>query len=177
MVRNLHVLRGRHKRNQLIDMDLQQQNSGGKGGRTEQRGSERRTPTLSTLHGALFLNRRRRFRRNDDRVNSYVDWHGHMTLATTLLIILLCFADAFLTTVLLEKGAVELNVFMNWLIRKDIHTFAIVKMAITGTALTVLVMHYNFRIYKYIAVKYILFALVPGYSLLILHELRMLASI
>jgi len=100
-----------------------------------------------------------------------------MPLATTLLIILLCCADAFLTTVLLSKGAIELNIFMNWLIQKDIHVFTIVKMAITGTALLVLVMHYNFMIYRYIAVKYVMIALVPAYLLLILHELNMLANI
>ena len=100
-----------------------------------------------------------------------------MPLATTLLIILLCFADALLTTILLDKGAVEMNVFMDWLIQKDIHAFTIVKMALTGTALIVLVMHYNFMIYRYIAVKYVMFALVPAYSLLILHELKMLANL
>ena len=143
----------------------------------EQRNIERRYPSLSTLHGALFVNRRRQFRRDGDHVNSYLDWHGRVPLATTLLIILLCFADAFLTTVLLSKGAVEMNVLMDWLIQKDIQLFAIAKMAITGTALLVLVMHYNFMIYRYIAVRYVMFALVPAYSLLILHELNMLANI
>ncbi len=143
----------------------------------EQRKQDRRNPSMSTLHGAMFLNRRREFRRTKDDVNSYKDWHGHLPLATTLLIILLCFVDAFLTTVLLSEGAVEMNVFMDWLIQKDIHAFTIVKMALTGCALVVLVMHYNFMIYKYIAVKYVMYALVPAYSLLILHELNMLASI
>ena len=57
------------------------------------------------------------------------------------------------------------------------HLFAIVKMAVTGIALIVLVMHVNFRIYRIIAVRYVLYALVPVYSLLIFHELNMLASI
>ena len=100
-----------------------------------------------------------------------------MPLAATLLIILLCVIDAFLTTILLSEGAVEMNIFMDWLIKKDIHAFTIVKMGLTGTALVVLVMHYNFMIYRYIAVKYVMYALVPAYSLLILHELRMLANI
>jgi hypothetical protein len=143
----------------------------------EQRKLDRRNHSLSTLHGSLFLKRRRQFRRGEDNVNSYKDWHGHMPLAATLLIILLCFADAFLTLVLLSKGAIEVNVFMDWLIQTDIHAFTIVKMALTGTALVILVMHYNFRIYRYIAVKYVIYALVPAYCLLILHELNMLANI
>ncbi len=143
----------------------------------EHRNVDRRSHSLATLHGALFLNRRRCFRRDEDHVNSYKDWHGHIPLIATLLIILLCFADAFLTTMLLGKGAVEMNLLMDWLIRKDIHIFTIAKMAITGTALVVLVMHYNFMIYRYIAVKYVMYALVPAYTLLILHELNMLANI
>lgn len=138
---------------------------------------ERRSASLATLHGALFLNRRRTFRRTHDHINAYQDWHGHMPLAATLLILAMCTVDAFLTTVLLGEGAVEMNVFMDWLIQKDIHAFTSVKMALTGIALLVLVMHYNFKIYRYIAVKYVIFALVPAYSLLILHELNMLASI
>ena len=66
---------------------------------------------------------------------------------------------------------------MDWLIQKDVHTFAVVKMSMTGAALIVLVIHFNFRIYKYIAVRYLIYALVPLYSLLIFHELTMLARL
>jgi hypothetical protein len=127
--------------------------------------------------GALRHYRRRHLRREEDSLNSYTDWYGHWPFAATLTIILLCFADAFLTIVLLNKGAVELNGLMDWLIQKDTHTFAVVKMSMTGAALIVLVMHFNFRIYKYIAVRYLIYALVPLYSLLIVHELAMLARL
>ena len=66
---------------------------------------------------------------------------------------------------------------MDWLIQKDTHMFVVVKMSMTGVALIILVMHFNFRIYKYIAVRYLIYALVPLYSLLIFHELTMLANI
>ena len=143
----------------------------------EQRRIDRRQPSLDTLAGALFTKRRRTSRRRDDHINSYIDWYGIWPLAATVTIILLCFADAFLTIVLINKGAVELNILMDWLIKKDVHTFAVVKMALTGTALLVLVMHFNFRIYKFVAVRYLMYALVPLYSLLILHEINMLAQI
>ena len=71
----------------------------------------------------------------------------------------------------------ELNGVMDWLIQKDVYTFAVVKMSMTGLALIVLVMHFNFRIYRFIAVRYLIYALVPMYSLLIYHELTMLANI
>jgi hypothetical protein len=144
----------------------------------EQRAIDRRRPDWRTLYGALFMNRRRNTRRDGDHIDSYIDWYGHMPLFATVTIILLCFADAFLTTVLISKGAVELNIFMDWLIQRDIHMFAVVKMAVTGMALVILVMHLNFRVfYKYIAVRYVLYAMVPAYSLLIYYELTMLASI
>lgn len=143
----------------------------------DQRGEDRRKPSMRTLFGALRHQRRRVPRREHDHLDSYTDWYGHWPFAATLIIILLCFADAFLTIVLLSKGAVELNVLMDWLIQKDVHTFAVVKMSMTGLALIVLVMHFNFRVYRYIAVRYLIYALVPMYSLLIFHELRMLAEI
>ncbi|MGB5179446.1 MAG: DUF5658 family protein [Gammaproteobacteria bacterium] len=144
---------------------------------TDQRLHERRQPSLKTVLGSLRHYRRRHLRRDDDKLNSYTDWYGHWPFAATVIIILLCFADAFLTIVLLSKGAVELNGLMDWLIQIDPQIFTIVKMSMTGVALIVLVMHFNFRIYKYIAVRYLIYALVPLYSLLIFHELTMLANI
>jgi hypothetical protein len=143
----------------------------------EQRSTERRKTSWATFHGTLFKTRRKHARRSGDHVNSYLDWHGNKPLIATLLIILLCFSDAFLTTVLLSKGAVEVNILMAWLIQKDIHIFTVVKMAVTGIALLILVMHFNFRIYKYISVKYLMYFLIPVYVVLIMHELTMLASI
>ncbi|TNG02627.1 MAG: hypothetical protein EP297_00940 [Gammaproteobacteria bacterium] len=143
----------------------------------EQRDTDRRKPSINTLMGALFKQRRRLSRRDGDAHNSYVDWYNHWPLVATVLIILMCSIDAFLTLILLSHGAVELNILMDWLIKEDIQTFAIVKMFVTGVALVVLVMHFNFRVYKYVAVRYLIYALVPAYSLLIAHELNMLAQI
>jgi hypothetical protein len=143
----------------------------------EQRKDDRRQTSAKTLAGAIWHQRRRNHRRDNDHVNRYIDWYGHWPFAAILIITLLCFADAFLTIVLLSKGAVELNILMDWLIQRDVHTFAVVKMAVTGTALLVLVMHFNFRIYRFIAVRYLIYALVPMYSLLIAHEINMIANL
>jgi hypothetical protein len=143
----------------------------------ERRDGERRRYSIRTLFGALFLCRRRDYRRHQETVNNYIDWYGPWPFVATLIIIILCFVDAFLTLILLSKGAVELNVLMDVLIQKDIQLFAIVKMAGTGIALIVLVMHFNFRIYKVIAVRYLIYAFVPLYMLLIAHEINMLYQI
>lgn len=143
----------------------------------EQRSGDRRYYTLRTLFGTLFVNRRRNFRREDDHQNSYIDWYGPWPLVATLLIILLCCLDAFLTLILMSHGAVELNVLMDWLIQRDIHTFTITKLVITSIALVVLVMHFNFRVYRIFTVRYLMYALVPVYMVLVAHEINLLYQI
>ena len=145
--------------------------------KTDLRLRDRRRASSKTFLGAIRHQRRRVHRRDDDHINSYIDWYGHWPFAATVTIAILCFVDAFLTIVLLNNGAVELNIFMDWLIQRDVHTFAVVKMAMTGMALIVLIIHFNFRIYRYIAVRYLIYALVPMYSLLILHEINMLVEL
>jgi hypothetical protein len=66
---------------------------------------------------------------------------------------------------------------MDVLIKKDIQLFTIVKLAMTGIALLVLVMHVNFRIYRVIAVRYLIYAFVPIYMILIAHQINMLYQI
>jgi hypothetical protein len=143
----------------------------------ERRELDRRRYSFRTLLGAFFLYRRRSCRRQEEAVNSYTDWYGPWPLIATLIIILLCCLDAFFTLILLANGAVELNVFMDVLIKKDIQLFTIVKLAMTGIALLVLVMHVNFRIYRVIAVRYLIYAFVPIYMILIAHQINMLYQI
>jgi hypothetical protein len=143
----------------------------------ERREDDRRRFSARTLLGALFLYRRRDHRRHQEHINSYTDWYSPWPLVATIVIIILCFVDAFLTLILLSKGAVELNIFMDILIQKDIQLFTIVKMAVTGTALIVLVMHFNFRVYRIIAVRYVIYAFVPLYMLLVAHEINLLYRI
>lgn len=127
--------------------------------------------------GALFTLRRRQSRRKDDRLNSYIDWYEPWPLVASVVIILLSSLDAFLTLILLNHGAVELNILMNWLIETDIRTFAAVKLAVTGLALIVLVLHFNFHIYKVLPVRYLIYALMPLYAFLIAHELSLLSEL
>jgi hypothetical protein len=116
----------------------------------EYRGKDRRRYSLRTVYGSLFINRRRNIRRQD---------------------------ELFFTLLLINNGAMEMNILMDWLIKKDIQTFAAVKMAVTSLALLVLVMHFNFRIYRIFAVRHLMYALVPMYMALIAHEINMLQQI
>ena len=141
----------------------------------ERRHKKRRRFSLQSFLGALFTLRRRRSRRIDDQSNSYIDWYEPWPLVASLVIILLSCLDAFLTLVLLNHGAVELNILMDWLIKKDIRTFAAAKIAVTSMALIVLVMHFNFRIYRVLTVRYLMHVLMPLYALLIAHEINLLS--
>jgi len=143
----------------------------------ERRDDTRRRISAKTFLGTLFKRRRREIRRDDDTVGSYIDWYGPWPFLASFLIIVLSFTDAFLTMILLNNGAIELNILMDWLIKKDVQTFAITKMVVTGLAIIILVMHFNFRVYRIIAVRYVMYALVPVYTLLIVHEFNMLAQI
>lgn len=143
----------------------------------EHRRNDRRLFSMRTLYGALFLNRRRTSRRDEDLLNSYIDWYGPWPLVATVMITVMSCLDAFFTLILIGNGAVEMNIFMDWLIQKDIQTFAVVKVAVTSVALVVLVMHFNFRIYRVIAVRYLMYALVPIYMALIAHEINLLKQV
>jgi hypothetical protein len=143
----------------------------------ERRVQERRRFSLRSLSGALVTVRRRHARRESDRINSYTDWYGPWPLIASVLIILLSGLDAFLTLILMNHGAIELNALMDWLIRMDIRTFAAVKLAVTGLALVILVLHFNFQIYRVLPVRYLIYALMPLYAFLIAHEISLLGQL
>jgi len=143
----------------------------------ERRRQDRRRFDLRSLFGALFTLRRRRSRRKDDQLNTYIDWYEPWPLVASVVIILLSSLDAFLTLILLDHGAVELNILMDWLIKMDIRTFAAVKLAVTGLALVILVLHFNFNLYKVLPVRYLIYALMPIYAFLIAHEISLLGEL
>jgi hypothetical protein len=143
----------------------------------EKRCQDRRRYSMQSLFGALFTVRRRQSRRKNDRKNTYIDWYEPWPLVASVFIILLSSLDAFLTLILLNHGAVELNVLMDWLIKMDIRTFAAVKLAMTGLALVILVLHFNFHIYRVLPVRYLIYALMPLYAFLIAHEINLLGEL
>jgi hypothetical protein len=143
----------------------------------ERRRNDRRRLSFRSLYGALFILRRRHSRRKDDLLNKYVDWYEPWLLIAGVLIILLSCMDAFLTLILLSHGAVEMNTLMDWLIKKDIRTFATAKIALTTLAVLVMVIHFNFNLYKILPVRYLLYTLMSLYALLIAHEIILLGEL
>ncbi len=69
---------------------------------------------------------RRRGALDDSRFHS-LDWHSAHLLAVAIGILLLSVADAFLTLVLLQAGAAEMNPIMALLVYRSVAAFAALK--------------------------------------------------
>lgn len=137
----------------------------------QRRQTERRhksTHPWLTLHG-----RRRQHRRlgESGSASTPLDWHPPHLLAIILAILILCLADAHNTLQLLVSGAQEINLLMDFLIRKDPRLFLMVKLGITGACLVVLVAYQHFVIFNRLRIRHILYSIFGLYLGLIGYEL------
>ena len=105
----------------------------------------------------------------------YTDVYGPDLLLLMLLILSLCVTDAGLTILILQKGGVELNPFMVWLLESSSHTFFTAKYVLTAACLTVVLLHINFKLFNRVAMQHVLMAVLGGYTLLVGYELKILA--
>lgn len=149
---------------------------------TTRHAQSRRTPrrqrSLQGLLCSTYRNRRTYDRRSDIRRRGhYVDRHGLWLLVMGLGVMLLSIADAYLTLVLLQFGAEELNPFLDWLLRIDQQLFFIVKLALTGFCIVWLVHHQRFRVFGVLRVHHMLAASLLLYLGLIYHQLHLLQAL
>ncbi len=150
----------------------------GPGVPTDRRGlPDRRQLTFwSVLYGG-FKPRRRNARRLGDHALPVFDWHESHLLAISIAILLLSFADAFLTINLLLLGAEEANPLMAALFYRDVALFAVVKMALTGSGVILLVALSRLKLFGRIKVVQGLYATLVVYVILVLYELSMFATL
>ena len=140
----------------------------------ERRHSERRTRVLrALLHGSLHP-RRRAPRRAGERTVVAVDWHHPQWLATAMLIVMLCAADAFLTLVLLGRGAYEMNPVMRALLGGSGVGFAVVKIGLTASGVVLLTLIARIRAFGRVSVGALLYGVLAAYALLVAYELSLL---
>src|SRR5271163_2899033 len=83
----------------------------------------------SVCYGSFNPRRRTPPRRLDDSRFHSLDWHSAHLLAVAIGILLLCVADAFLTLILLQGGAAEINPLMALLLCRSVAAFAVLKIA------------------------------------------------
>ena len=135
---------------------------------------ERRQTGGKSMFYALFSTRRRDLRRVGERVTYYTDWYSIPLFILALGIVLLCVADAFFTLQLISLGGAELNPLMAYLLDKGLYLFVGIKMALTISAIIVLVMHERFTFFRSVRALHILLLTLIGYGVLIAYELTLL---
>lgn len=106
-----------------------------------------------------------------------MDWHHPQWLAVAILTLLLCTADAFLTLVLLERGATEANPFMEPLVGGSPLIFTLIKFGLTSGGITVLILLAQMRVFGKLPVSFLLYAVLFSYTALVAYEFWLLENI
>jgi hypothetical protein len=101
--------------------------------------AERRSQIMRAVVAGSWHARRRNPRRAGSLRPGFVDWHAPHWFGAALLVLLLSLADTLLTLVLIDHGAVEMNPLMAPFVIGNGPSFAFLKLAMTASAVTVLV--------------------------------------
>ncbi len=138
---------------------------------------DRRRFGLKTLWYALLQGRRRRPRRqNELAAPHYVDiYEDHRLLLWTCGIIGFCSIDALLTLQILDRGGIEINPVMAFLLGVSVPFFFYVKYLATVSAVIFILFHVNYKVLG-IPVRKILPSLFFGYAVLVGYEWTLLSA-
>jgi hypothetical protein len=128
----------------------------------------------SVCYGSFNPRRRTPPRRLDDSRFHSLDWHSAHLLAVAISILLLSAVDAFLTPVLLQGGADEVNPIMAMLIYRSVAVFAALKLAMTSVCVIFMVFLARYRFMRVVRVEWILYGVLIAYVSLISYEFWML---
>lgn len=131
---------------------------------------ERRAVTLWTFLRGTLSPRRRGGRRAGES-DLPVDFHEPWLLVLAIAMLLLSVVDAFLTVTLMNDGAAEANPVLAFVLDEHPRLFAVVKMALTGLSVVVLVAVARMRVFKLVPARLFLQGLVAGYLALVCYEL------
>jgi hypothetical protein len=141
----------------------------------ERRDRERRRQVWwSICYGSFNPRRRSAPRRRGDSGVHFLDWHSAHLLAVSIGILLLCVVDAFLTLILLQRGAVEVNPIMAGLIYGNVAMFAALKMIMTSAGIILMVYLARYRFMRLLQVEWGLYAVLIAYAGLILYEISLI---
>lgn len=105
------------------------------------------------------------------------DWFQPQWLATAIIILILSSVDAMLTLALISRGAIEINPFMEPLVRGSGQSFALWKLGLTSMGVVVLTMAARLRVLGRIVVGSVLYVVLGGYLVLVGYEFSLLRSI
>jgi len=136
---------------------------------------ERRSITLRTFLQSLFTPRRRSGRRARDQ-DLPVDLHEPYLLFLSIVMLILSVADAFLTVTLMTDGAQETNPLLAFVLNEHPRLFAVVKIALTGLGVVVLVALSRTRLFKIVRAAAFLQGLAVAYFALVAYEAWLVRS-
>jgi hypothetical protein len=135
----------------------------------ERRREDRRAMTLKTLLRGGFVPRRRGGRRASDG-ELPVDFHEPYLLIVAVVMLGLSVADALLTVKLMTDGAEEANPLLAFVLNEHPRLFAVVKMALTGAGVVLLVALSRTRVFRVVRTGVLLPLLALAYLGLVVYE-------
>jgi hypothetical protein len=138
------------------------------------RADRRHRVLWAVCYGSFNPRRRTPPRRLDDSRFHALDWHSPHLLAVAISILLLSVADAFITLVLLQGGADEVNPIMAALIYRSVAMFAALKMSMTSGGVMLMVCLARYRFMRMLRVEWVLYGVLAAYVILIGYEVWML---
>ena len=121
--------------------------------------------------------RRHPGRRVEDWQNPYVDWYEPALMWLVAGTVILACLDAFLTLQLWHHNAVQLSPLMAAVIEQSASSYVTFKVAITGLALTLMVIYKTFSFYRVFRVSHLLYALFGIYTVLVANALYVLIKL
>jgi len=92
-----------------------------------------------------------------------------------MLIVTLCAADAFLTLLLLERGAYEINPVMRVLLGGSGLAFAVVKIGVTASGVVLLTLFARTRAFGRVSVGALIYGVLAAYAVLVAYEFTLLS--
>lgn len=141
--------------------------------------TDRRQAAVGFLSMRRQNGRRQNLRRNGDANSTthYVDRYNMRISIASLVILLLCIVDAFMTLNLLSHGATEVNLVMRLAIEEGVVAFILTKYLMTAASLLFLVVHSHFRISRSWQVHHLISGFALVYVVLLIYEVALLQSI
>ena len=136
----------------------------------------RRRLWWSVVYGNINPRRRGPPRRLDQSRYHSVDWHSPHLLAVAISILLLSVVDAFMTLILLQGGADEVNPIMALVVYRSVAVFAALKMALTSLGVVFMVFLARYRFMRRLPVGWVLYGVLIAYTSLIGYEIHMFKS-
>ena len=167
---------------QKIILDQNSRLTGTTGSGTKQQNkrtlNDRRVPSIKAVWRSIVTGRRKESRRETNNSSEYiVDTHEEWLWPLVLGVIVLSISDAYMTVLLINNGAIEVNPLMAFLIERNDNLFFLIKIALTSTGMMLLVTLKNFTIFKYINGYHLIALVLSIYICLLRYQLILLDSI